>query len=117
MKNKIKSFLCALSVMAMAFPGLVRAQFQEPGSTNLPSGSIFNIIENIMNWILGLVGIIGVIGFAIAGILYLTAAGDDDRIKTAKNAMLYAIIGVVVALVGLVALRAVRSMLNAEDRF
>lgn len=117
MKNKIKSFMSAATVMAMAFPGMVHAQFQEPGSTNLPSGSIFGIIENIMNWILGLVGIIGVIGFAIAGILYLTAAGDDDRIKTAKSAMMYAIIGIIVALVGLVAIRAARGLLNAQNRF
>ncbi len=103
--------------MSMAIPGMVRAQFQEPGGTNLPSATIFSIIENVMNWLLALVGIIGVIAFAIAGILYLTAAGDDDRIKTAKSAMLYAIIGIIVALVGLVAIRAVRGLLDAQNRF
>ena len=45
-----------------------------------------------MNWLLALIGIFGVIGFAIAGILYLTAAGDEDRINKAKSAMMYAII-------------------------
>lgn len=109
--------MSAATVMAMALPGMVRAQFAEPGGTNLPTGSIYGIVENVMNWILGLVGILGVIGFAIAGILYLTAAGDDDRIKTAKNAMLYAIIGVVVALVGLVALRAAKGLLGGQSKF
>lgn len=117
MKNKIKSFMSAISVMAIAFPAMVQAQFQEPGGTNLPISSIFDIVQNVMNWLLGLIGILGVIGFAIAGVLYLTAAGDEDRIKTAKSAMLYAIIGVVVALIGLVAIRAVRGILGAQSKF
>jgi hypothetical protein len=117
MKNKIKSFMNAAAVMAMAFPAMARAQFQEPGNTNLPTGTLFGIVENIMNWLLGIVGILGVIGFAIAGVLYLTAAGDDDRIATAKKAMLYAIVGVIVALIGLVAIRAIRGILGAQSKF
>lgn len=117
MKKRLKAFASAVSVMALTVPALALAQFQPNagGGTNLPSGSVFGIIRNIMNWLLGLVGILGVIGFAIAGILYLTAAGDDDRISTAKNAMMYSIIGVIVALVGLVVLRAASSMLGGSN--
>ena len=68
-----------------------------------------------MNWMLGIVGILGVIGFAIAGILYLTAAGDEDRIATAKKAMTWSIVGVVVALLGLVILKAAESMLGGSS--
>jgi hypothetical protein len=66
-----------------------------------------------MNWLLGLVGVIGVIGFAIAGILYLTAAGDETRMGTAKKAMTYSIIGVIIALAGLVIINATFHMLSA----
>ncbi|MFA6383644.1 MAG: hypothetical protein WCX17_04470 [Parcubacteria group bacterium] len=76
-----------------------------------------NIIKGIMNWLLALVGILGVIGFAIAGILYLTAAGDEDRIKTAKSAMTYSIIGVIIALLGLVIIRAAASMIGGSSAF
>jgi len=117
MKNKIKLLASSTSVMLMALPALVSAQFETPSGTNLPEGSIYGIIQNLMNWILGIVGILGVIGFAIAGVLYLTAAGDDDRINTAKNAMVYSIIGVVVALVGLIAVKAVSSMLGGQSKF
>jgi len=68
-----------------------------------------------MNWILILVGVVGVIAFAIAGILYLTAAGDDERIKTAKKAMMFSIIGVIVALVGLVILQAAQGFLGGNN--
>lgn len=117
MKNKVKSFSMAVSVVLMTVPGLVLAVYTEPANTGLPSGSIFNIIQNIMNWMLGIIGILGVIGFAIAGVLYLTAAGDDTRIQQAKSAMMYSIIGVIVALAGLVALKAAQGLLGASSNF
>ena len=75
------------------------------------------IVTGIMKWLLTAVGIAGVIGFAISGILYLTAAGDEDRIKTAKRAMVNSIIGVIVALVGVVALSAANAMLKGTGTF
>jgi cytochrome bd-type quinol oxidase subunit 2 len=116
MKNKIKKFAASVAVMMMALPVLVSAAgFSVPGGTNLPTGSITGIITNIMNWLLMLVGIIGVIGFAIAGILYLTAAGDDTAIERAKSAMLYSIIGVIVAIIGVVVIQAVQGMLGGTS--
>jgi len=115
MKAKIKSLAYAASAMALSLPMIVSAQLREPSGTNLPAGTITNIVTKVMNWILGLVGVVGVIGFAIAGVLYLTAAGDEERIKTAKTAMLYSIIGVIVALLGLVILKAANTMLGGTD--
>ncbi|MCX6761566.1 MAG: hypothetical protein NTY33_01850 [Candidatus Moranbacteria bacterium] len=89
----------------------------EASMTGLPSASIYNIIVGILDWLLTIVGVVGVIAFAIAGIMYLTSTGDDKRIETAKKAMTNAIIGVVVAIVGLVVIRAVDSMLNAGAFF
>jgi hypothetical protein len=115
MKNKIRVTLGALSVAFMTLPGLAMAQFAAPTGTNLPEGKISDIIKNIMNWVLGIVGVLGVIGFAIAGILYLTAAGDEGKIDTAKSAMTWSIIGVIVALVGLVIIKAASSMLGGTS--
>lgn len=92
--------------------GLSNAQ-----NTDLPGGSIFNIIVNILDWLLALVGVIGVIGFIIAGILYLTSAGDEGRIETAKKAMTYSIIGVIVAISGLVVVYAANNMLSGTAGF
>jgi len=115
MKNKIKSIISVVSVAVLTAPGLALAQFAAPSGTGLGEGSVSGIVKNIMNWILMMVGILGVIGFAIAGVLYLTAAGDEDRIKTAKSAMIYSIVGVVVALLGMVILRAVSTMLTGSS--
>lgn len=113
--KKIKTKLGTAVAMGLALPVLAFAQFQQPSGTNLPSGSILGIVTNIMNWLLTLVGILGVIGFAIAGILYLTAAGDEDRIATAKKAMTWSIVGVIVALLGLVILKAAGALLGGSS--
>lgn len=116
MKNKIRTIAASTAVMAMALPMLASAAFSVPTGTGLPAGSLMSIITNIMNWLLLMVGVIGVIGFAIAGILYLTAAGDDTAIERAKSAMMYSIIGVIVAIVGVVAITAVQNMLGGSGQ-
>ena len=115
MKTKIKKIAFSASSAALLLPALAFGQFTPPDDTNLPSGSIFEIINNIMKWLLGLISFIAIIGFVIAGILYLTAAGDEKRIESAKKAMVYSIVGVVVALVGLVILLAAQKMLGGDD--
>lgn len=114
-----------IAIAIMVLPVIVSAVESTPpafstatlNSTGLPSSSISGIVTNIMNWLLKMVGILGVIGFAISGVLYLTAAGDDDRIKTAKTAMIYSIVGVIVALVGVVVINAVTGMLGGTSGF
>lgn len=86
-------------------------------SFNLPDASIFNIVTRILRWMLGILGMVGVIGFAIAGMMYLTAAGDEKRIGTAKTAMTYSIIGVIVGIAGVVIIQAVDAMLRGGARF
>ena len=80
--------------------------------TGLPSNSIFNIIGSIADWLLSIIGIVAVIGFIIAGIMYLTAAGDEKKIGKAKEAMQASIIGVIVALSGLVVIYAANNLLG-----
>jgi hypothetical protein len=58
--------------------------------------------------------ITSLIAFVVAGIFYLTAAGDEDRLKKAKSAMKYSIIGVVVGFSGFVIMQAAAAMLNGN---
>lgn len=117
MKNKVRNIAYAGASLALLVPALAGAQFQPPSGTGLPSSGIFAIITNVMNWLLLAVGVIGVIGFAIAGILYLTAAGSEDQIGKAKNAMIYSIVGIIVALAGLVAINLAVGILGAQSQF
>jgi cytochrome bd-type quinol oxidase subunit 2 len=120
--NIVKKISYGAGSMILAAPMAVFAAnsgttgFVNPGEqTGLPQGSLLGIITSIMNWLLVVVGILGVIGFVIAGILYLTAAGDEGRIDKAKNAMVYSIVGVIVALIGVVVIQAVQGMLSGQS--
>lgn len=117
MKQLRQALYTAFSAALAAAPALAGAQWNQgranAGTSGLPQDSIFGIIQRTMNWLLAILGFIGVIGFVIAGILYLTAAGDEGQIDKAKNAMMYSIIGIIVALIGFVIIRAVEGWLTS----
>lgn len=56
--------------------------------------SIFRRVTNIL---LFLVGAISVIMLIIGGIRYVISGGDQNQVTSAKNTILYAIVGIVVA--------------------
>lgn len=120
--NKIKNALYGASAAALALaPAIAGAQWGEgierAAEGDTPTGTITDIIGSLMDWLLMILGFLGIIGFVIAGILYLTAAGDEDQIERAKKAMMYSIIGVIVALLGFVIIQAVTSWLDAGANF
>ncbi|OGL67011.1 hypothetical protein A2856_00795 [Candidatus Uhrbacteria bacterium RIFCSPHIGHO2_01_FULL_63_20] len=63
------------------------------GATALP---IATLIGNLINVLLGFLGLILVGLLIYAGILYLTAGGAEERVKTAKRIMVNAVIGLVI---------------------
>ncbi len=89
-----------------------------PINTGLPQGAttdpIIAVAEAVMLWLLRIVGIIAVIAFVVSGIQYLTSAGSESQIETAKRNMKWSIVGVIVALMGLIILNFVDDMLNGN---
>ena len=65
-------------------------------SHGLPAGSIFGILQNLLNWLLALFGIFGIIGFVLSGIFYLVSAGDEGMAEKGKEGMKWSIIGIIV---------------------
>lgn len=56
---------------------------------------MFTVITNVLLFI---IGAISVIMLVIGGIRYTTSAGDSAAVTSAKNTILYAIVGIIVAL-------------------
>lgn len=55
------------------------------------------VFKKITNTILYIVGIVAVIMLIVGGIKYVISGGDSKKVTDAKNTVLYAIIGLVVA--------------------
>lgn len=56
-----------------------------------------SFVKKLVNVLLYILGAISVVVIIIAGILYTTSTGDAGRIKKAKDALTYAIVGLIVA--------------------
>ncbi len=70
-----------------------------------------------MNWLLIILGSLAIIAFIISGIQYLIAAWDEEMMETGKRNMKYSIMGVIVALSGLVIVKAVDAALFGTPFF
>jgi len=65
----------------------------------LEHDTIGQLLESIANSITTVVGAIAVIMFIIAGVLFVTSAGNPDQVTKAKSFLKYAIIGFIIALI------------------
>lgn len=58
--------------------------------------SLTNLIRRIINIFSVIIGIVAVIMIMVAGYKYITANGDSGNLSSAKNTLIYAIVGLVV---------------------
>lgn len=84
------------------------SQGNEQASNLFGSGGIFETVTNIL---LFLVGAISVIMLIIGGIRYVVSGGDQSAVTSAKNTILYAIVGIIVAFLAYAAVQFVTSTL------
>lgn len=59
------------------------------------TSSARQFVINAVNFVLGFLGLAAVVVIVYAGILYVTAAGNEDNTGKAKNAIKYAVIGII----------------------
>lgn len=82
------------------------AQGKDQPSTLFGDGGIFQIVTNVLLFVIGAVSVIMLI---IGGIRYTISQGDQAAVTSAKNTILYAIIGLVVAILAYAAVNFVIS--------
>ena len=135
--KQIKIWLAGLTmslmlVLGMAAPALAQTaqdqinnglcagsnlQFTEdPGQCNAASTDattkINDIIHTIVNLLSAIVGVVAVIMIIVGGFRYITSGGNDTSVTSAKNTILYAIIGLVVVALAQIIVRFTLSKLT-----
>lgn len=63
------------------------------------SGSLRDLVLKIVNFFLGFLGLLAVIMVIYGGFLYISSAGNDEKVGQAKKILLYAVLGIVVIVV------------------
>lgn len=56
------------------------------------------VIDNVTSTILAVLGFLAVVMLIIGGVKYATSAGDAKAVTDAKNTILYALIGLIIAI-------------------
>jgi hypothetical protein len=78
------------------------AQLFNPSDTKIPQinnpGS--NQLQIVLNFFFGLIGVVAVLIISIAGLQYVLSNGDPQKAAKAKDAILYAVVGLVLAIAG-----------------
>ena len=116
--------LCALGLLIGTLPSVVVAQSKCPGSfeeikgvcfpkdTGLSSSDLETVILQYMKGFLRVFGFLAVIFLVAAGLNYMMAGGDESKIEKAKNGAKWAVIGVLIALGGVVIIRFIQTALG-----
>jgi len=93
--NAVDSGTCASGATGGAQAGIDCARGEgTPGQLFDGPGSIFTTIVNVL---LFLIGAISVIMLIYGGIRYTTSGGNSASVTAAKNTIMYAIIGLIIA--------------------
>ena len=101
-KNILKKVGIGIGLGLALLPFLALAQVgQLPGPIITSPTQISDLISRILNWIARIIITISVIMLLFSAILYLTAGGSEERVGKAKGYLLYAIVGIVIALLTL----------------
>ncbi|MBI2050064.1 MAG: hypothetical protein HYT35_01235 [Candidatus Staskawiczbacteria bacterium] len=88
-----KLVISLLLFSILLVPVLVYAQ------PNVTINSLEQLVTAIKRPLWVVFGLIALIAFVAAGILFLTAGGDPDKVKSARTAFLWGIVGIVVGIV------------------
>lgn len=109
LKSAIGAVLAVISLVLLLSPVAIAGSAAESifnedacqGDTSICSGTsneLINVIAVVINIMIFVAGIIAVIMIIVGGIQYATSSGDSNSISRAKNTILYAIIGLAVAI-------------------
>jgi hypothetical protein len=140
MIQKIKKHLVALStlilmVVPLAVPmavasaantinpgseacGGVGGSLTASGTCTSSTGGSTSGIQKFLDWAINLfsaiVGIIAVVMVIVGGLKYITSGGDSNKVGSAKNTLLYAIIGLIIVVMAQIIIHFVIHEVNSN---
>ena len=105
MKKIFVSFLSSAGIMAfpvLSFASSIMPSANSSAGVGLPvsmvSGQLTDILSTVANYVIGILLIVAVFYVLWAAYTFMTSNGEPDKVGTARQRIMYAGIGVVVAL-------------------
>lgn len=110
MKQKLTAILCTLGIVlgvgVLAAPSVGAVDLWKGCDGNSDSAvcaskgkdNVNDTVKNLINLSMTVIGIVAVIVIIISGFKFITANGDASKVASARHTLLYAVIGLIVAL-------------------
>ena len=109
--NTIKK-VSLISLAVGLIPFLALAQSDIVPVTVPPNVGLGRLIDSILNFFFGLFLAIAALFIIYAAYLYLTSGGDAEKLTTAKNVIIYAVVAIIVAFISRTIVAVVRNVLG-----
>lgn len=106
MNKKMKNLpMLIITLIALPLIGLAQAGLIDPNAAGdptmkvtFPTGGLNATAETIANYVIGFLVLVAVFYIIKAGYEFITAGGDADTISKARQSIMYAAIGIIIAL-------------------
>jgi len=91
-----------LYLASATFAQGIWGEFLPDEQAGMEGKTLPGIISEVLSWALGFAIVVAVIIIIAAGYMYITAAGDESKIKKATTTLTWAIIGLIIAFVAMI---------------
>ena len=94
------TLMAGRAMAAMSYDNPAQAGAEAARANGMPADLIgtSGVFTKITNTVLFAVGIISVIMLIVGGLRYIISGGDSKKVTDAKNTIMYAIIGLIIAI-------------------
>lgn len=99
--NKFKTYLSIITPLLVinSSKAIAQVDFVNQIPNAVKTGPTTDVlVSNVVTTLSFIAGVACVIAIIIGGLMYITSAGDEKRVQTAKNTLLYAVIGVIISI-------------------
>lgn len=114
LKTKILAKIGSLPLIGLLLSNKALA-LNDPGQENININSVGDVVyklDVIVNWVQYIFFTVAALYIILAAFAYLTSGGDQEKVTTAKNRLMYAVIAIVVALLAFVMKNVIKGFLN-----
>ena len=94
--KKVLASLVLVTLLAVPVVGMTQ---DEPPEIITDPQDIVDLIETVTNWVFTIVMLLAVLFIILAAFFYITAAGNPETIGKGKTMLIYALVGIAVALI------------------
>lgn len=108
----VRAVAVAAAVVAVAFLASVTAYAAAQDVIAAPA-DLKSVIDNLRNWLIGLLVALATLCLTVGGVRYLLAAGDPGEINKAKETLKYSAVGYAVAALAPVLVEVLKKIVGA----